>query len=226
MKLRLALLLILIAAILAFKFLPWYVLVGLAVVFVLSIKFLGKKALLWVFSLPFRAKGAALRGAPVEVHSIEPCPAPQRRSGDSDDDDEDSENGEASDDDGAHDEGEEFESGVLITGDVSSNDPRSYYRVEATISPKHSKQLFDHWEIGELGLGLPNYSPMDGDGKDACPIDALEVELDGKFTPDDGYKLMGPQRLRFVVDVSPGVQRLVFNYYFETFGEVQIPAPK
>jgi hypothetical protein len=217
---RIILLLIIIALILAFKFLPWYVLVALAVVFVLSMKFLGKKLILWLFSLPFRAKGAALRGATVEVHSIAACAPPERPVEESNvgGDEEGSDDGESPDEEAPPGEGQ------LIACDVPTEEPRNYYRVEATITPGSKKQLFQHWEIGEVGLVLPKYSPFGGNGDDSCRVEALEVELDGAFTPDDGYKLMGPQRLRFVAGVKPGVDRLVFHYYFEKFGELLIPA--
>src|SRR5262245_3352587 len=102
---RIGLLLVLIAVILAFKFLPWYVLVALAAAFVLSLKFLGKKLIQWLFSIPFRAKGAALRGATVEVHSITSCARPEPRR----DEAIDSAAGDLSDADDDEDESDELD---------------------------------------------------------------------------------------------------------------------
>src|SRR5579859_6567540 len=73
---KLFLILLLVLVILAVKFLPWYVLVGLVVLFVLSAKFIGRMLLYWLFTVPFRAKGAVLRGATATVHSLERVPAP------------------------------------------------------------------------------------------------------------------------------------------------------
>ncbi len=214
---RTGLLLFLIAVILAFKFLPWYVLVGLAVVFVLSMRLLGRKLIEWVFSLPFRAKGSALRRATVEIHSIVPCAAPERQP----EEPACIESDEIADDD--EDDTGEREAGTLIRM-IVPDDPRLHYRVEATISPKQSGQLFNHWEIGEVILLRPGRGLFSRIADDVCRIEALEVELDGQFTPDEGYKLIGPQRLRFVIAVKPGIDRLQFHYYFENIGDLVIPA--
>src|SRR5262245_22261131 len=131
---RIGLLIVLILVILAFKFLPWYVLVALAVAFVLSLKFLGKKLIQWLFSLPFRAKGAALRGATVEVHSITSCARPEPRreeasetdaDGFSDDDDDEDESDEGDDD--------SEQKAELIT-QREPDEPRHYFRLDATIT--------------------------------------------------------------------------------------------
>src|SRR5262245_17003694 len=77
-RLRWALLLVLILIILAFKFLPWYVLVGLAVVLVFGAPLVGRWLLYRLFLLPFKAKGAVLHQAAVTVHALDPAvpPAP------------------------------------------------------------------------------------------------------------------------------------------------------
>ena len=215
---RIILVLILIAAILAFKFLPWYVLVALVVLMVFGLKFFGRKLFEWLFSLPFRAKGAALRNATVAVHFIVPCAAPERPPEESRAD----QNGHGDEDP----DDEDPDAHKRLNGAVEPEliVPRNYYRVEATITPASKKQLFDHWEIGELRLVPPDYDPFKCQEDEACPVESLEVQLEGAFTPDDGYKLMGPQRLRFVVGVRPGVSKMKFNYYFEKFGELAVPA--
>ena len=57
------LLLFLVLVILAFTFLPWYVLVGLAVVAVFSAKYVGKWLVYRLFMMPFKAKGSVLHDA-------------------------------------------------------------------------------------------------------------------------------------------------------------------
>jgi hypothetical protein len=223
----LLLILLLVLFVLAFKFLPWYVLVALVVVFVLTARFFGKRLLLRLVSIPFRAKGAVLRHATATVHALQHVDAlpPDDTPDDDDDDDEDS----------PHDK----EPGA----------PRDYYRLEVTVSPKSSAGPFHHWEIGELALVHPDFNLMAEkrqDLADLCDIKKREVQVTSSFTPDDddegphdaepkktyqvgdfvpdqGYKLPGPQRLRLLLAVKPGTGRLVFQYYFEKFGEVVIP---
>lgn len=185
-----------------------------------------KKLLLLFFSLPFRATGAALRGATAAVHSLERLPAPPLELA------------------AKHDESDD---------ERKPDEPRDYYRLEVTISPKASVGPFHRWEIGELALVHPD-SSLVADGQreiaDLCDIRQREVQVSesfvphrededdeepdspsekrqapavGTFTPDDGYKLPGVQRLRLLLAVKPGTRRLVFQYYFEKFGEVVLP---
>jgi hypothetical protein len=222
---KLLFILLLVLVILACKFLPWYVLVGLAVLFVLSAKFIGKKLLLWLFTLPFRAKGAVLHHATATVHSLERVPAPPPVPAQADEEE--------------------------SPQDMQQKEPRDYYRLNVTISPKPSAGPFHLWEIGELRLVHPDYRVMaDGQEEEAelCEIEQWEVQVNelfiasdddenepvadsqtrkthevGEFIPDQGYKLPGPQRLRLLLAIKPGTRRLVFQYYFEKFGEIVIP---
>src|SRR2546430_12006750 len=53
---------------------------------------------------------------------------------------------------------------------------------------------------------------------------SLDVQQEGAFKPDEGFKFEGPQRLRLLIAVKPGTSRLKFRYYFEEFGAVVLPA--
>jgi hypothetical protein len=225
----LLLILLVVVVILAFKFLPWYVLIGLAVLFILSAKFLGKTLLLWVVSMPFRAKGAVLHHATASVHALEwvaePPPEPVT---DDEDDEED------------------------LPKNKERPEMRDYYHLDVTISPKPSAGPFHHWEIGELNLVHPDFNLMRERREelaDLCEIKQREVQVNelfasdeddddddaaadstpqksyqvGDYVPDQGYKLPGPQRLHLLLAIKPGTPRLVFQYYFEKFGEVVIP---
>jgi hypothetical protein len=216
--------LLIVLVVLALKFLPWYVLVGLAVLFVLSVKFLGKALLLWLFSLPFRAKGAVLHGATASVHTLERVdePPPERATADEDD----------------------------VSNSEERPELRDYFRLEVTVSPKPSGGPFHYWEIGELSLVHPDFNLMGGRHEElagVCEIRQCEVQVNellvkgdadeapeadsefgesyrlGEFIPDRGFKLPGPQRLRLLLAIKPGTRRLAFQYYFEKFGEVVIP---
>src|SRR5687767_5592787 len=80
--LRILFLVVLLVAVLialAIRYLPWYVSVGLLVLFFVSAKYLFRWGIQRALMIPFRMKGAALRGATVEVHSVEATTPPVRR---------------------------------------------------------------------------------------------------------------------------------------------------
>lgn len=211
--LRFILLLLLIGLVLAIRYLPWQVLVGGFLVLVATFYLLRGWAFVWLFSLPFRAKGAVLRGATATVHYIRPTDSsaliPVYEANE--------------------DEQDEPDAG-----------PRDAYELEATITPGAPHGPFRLWEVGEIQLVEPNHRPLRDDSSDACTIvehklltevvDAPTAPAAGDMPPDgdpedagDPAKVFGPHRLRFVISVRPGVRRLVFAYYFEKFGEVTIP---
>ena len=71
MKIIGVLLLVLLAsAVLAFRFLPWQAVVGGIVLMILAGYFFSGRILEALFKIPFRAKGAVLRGATAEIHSL------------------------------------------------------------------------------------------------------------------------------------------------------------
>src|SRR5262249_741417 len=66
--------------------------------------------------------------------------------------------------------------------------------------------------------------PVDDDDEPVTESKTKKAHQVGEFVPDHGYKLPGPQRLRRLLAVKPETGRLVFQYYFEKFGEVIIPS--
>jgi len=78
MKIIGALLLILVAsAVLAFRFLPWQAVVGGIVLLILAGYFFSGRILEALFKIPFRAKGAVLRRATAEIHSLTGAAKPE-----------------------------------------------------------------------------------------------------------------------------------------------------
>ena len=63
-------LLLIAGAVLAVIYLPWWVTVGAIVLFLAIVFIFGGRILEAIFKIPFRAKGAVLRGAAAEVHSV------------------------------------------------------------------------------------------------------------------------------------------------------------
>jgi hypothetical protein len=213
---RAVVLLVLVAVIfgfvLAIKYLDWWVLLALIVAMVVGARYGVRLLLRRLFMMPFKAKGAVLRDAAVRIHSIEPAEGPPtkllvRPARDRTEEDEDLSEDEDVDEEPEQDMG-----------------PRSYYRVEVTIDPRPKKGGFQHWEPGELLLVRPETDVMKFDeDDDTCRIDELEVEQDGRFQTDEGWKFVGPARLRMRIGVRPDVRRLTFQYYFEKFGELELP---
>jgi len=177
----------------AVKFLPWWGLVLALVAGIVAGKWLIARLLARLLTAPFKLKGAVLRGASIEVHSAEPAQAPPAAPGE----------------------------------DVSAG-PRRYVRVELTVTPAAGVESpFQTWEPGELRLVKEDarFDPDDpeADEDHQVSIRSVEIQHECRFQHDDGWKLPGPQRLRLLLAVSPGIDRLKFRYYFEEFGRVELP---
>ncbi len=148
---------------------------------------------------PFKAKGAVLSGAQATLHSVGAAEQPARRY------DPDEEDGEIT-------EGE----------DAGPRPQPRWYRIDVTITPRANVGAFRLWEPGELQL-------VPGPGSEADPDNALSFEevrvwQHGSFRDDEIGKYEGPQRLELLAGIPEGVDVLRFNYYFEQFGEVRLPA--
>ena len=169
---------------LAIQVLPWWALLLGAVALVVIGKIVAGRILRALITIPFKAKGAALRGASVQVHKVLPLEA---------------------------------------VHESTEGQPR--FEIEVTISPATSDGPFQSWEPGDLRLVRPG-SKVDPDSEtddESCNIESLEIEQEGVFKADEGMKYGGPQRLKLVVSVVPGVSALKFRYYFEEFGSIQLP---
>jgi hypothetical protein len=197
---RLILLLLLVAFILALRYLPWWGIVLLVISLALAGRFLGRYLLRSLFMMPFKMKGQVLRRARAEVHSVEPTAAPA---------------------------GTEL---ALVDGQADEETmppepapPRDYYWIDVTITPTPTTGPFQFWEPGELLL-VPIDAKASLDDDETYQVGDVEVFHDGRFGPDEGMKYPGPQRLRVRVGLPVGSpRRWKFRYYFETFGEVVLP---
>jgi uncharacterized protein (DUF58 family) len=213
---RLILLVLFVLVVLAFRFLDWWMLLILGAAVILLGNFFAKKLFLWIFSMPFRAKGRVLRNATVEIHSIHPAAPPVKNRGaaqarlpteEEDDDEED----------------DEDEPDVV----------RDYYEIEVTITPQPQPGPFQHWDYGEVTLANPG-KRWDVDD-DTCRVANVELVRTGTVLldsrrlddddEDDGPKVAGPHRLRMLIGVKGGIRELVFSYYFEKFGKVSLVSP-
>src|SRR5262245_39703934 len=156
--------------------------------------------------LPFRMKGAVLKGASIQIHSIRPAEPPAKREPRI----EQSEDGDHADD---------VDQEAFKEEDKT---PRRYYSLDVTITPKPPTGKFQLWEPTELLLVDPSVANDIESDQDHCVISKFELEDDGQFT-DAFEKYDGPRRLRLLLGVKEGVRELRFRYYFEPFGNVTIP---
>lgn len=198
---RLTLLATAVGTVLAFKLLGWWAVVVVPAALLgagaVAAKLFGGRLLEFALKAPFKAKGAVLRNADVEVHAVRPADEPMREAHREDPDD-----------------------------GTAASTPVTYFWLDATIRPAAGGAgPFQHWEPGELRLVTPGTDPAaDDEGEPPCEIIQVRVEQDGKLAEDEGYKLPGPQRLQLGIGVKPGIHELQFQYYFETFGRVLLPA--
>lgn len=217
---RLILLVLFVLVVLAFTFLKWWQILILGAVLIVLSKFVAKRAVLWLFSMPFRAKGKVLRKASVEIHSVRAAAVPARKPA--------AEKARLSDEsNGAEDEDDDD------VEDHESEEPdvaREYYEIEVTITPQTPTGPFLYWDFSEVALVRPGKRWDEDD--DTCRVESADLVREGtvlldageKDDDDDGTKVAGPRRLRMLIGVKPGVRELVFNYYFESFGRLQLSA--
>ena len=161
-----------------------------------------------LFMLPFRAKGAVLRGARVTVHSVEPA-----------------ETGRATEEtiiDAA--------TGAIYpvhaeTGGSSGLDPSlSWYWVETTITPTGMSGPFSLWEPSELVLAGEKARSGSTTGlEEVGTIADYRLWRDGQWTDDQIGKHPGEQRLRLLIGVPPSAPRVRLRYYFEILGSIDLP---
>jgi len=183
------------ALVAAARLLPWWALPALFACLVLTVVALFKWGLRRLLLIPFRAKGAVLRDAAVDVHAIERAerPAPTA-SGDSE---------------------TTSERGPLAHARLEFTvAPRAAHGPFTLWEPGELRLVGPEARAGEPRPGEASFDVV-----------FLEVLEDGRFEPDRGMKYGGPQRLRLLVAVPPGQRRLRIRYYFDVFGSLPLPGP-
>lgn len=202
---HLLLLLFVVAAVVAaglawvFKHLPWWQTAALVVGLLVVAKLVAARLFTWALSIPFKWKGAVLKGATVQVHSISPASPPAKKT----------EANGGSDDESA-----------------PESSARNYFLLDVTVTPTAPPGKFTQWGPNEVQLVKTEsrvrlHSASDED--DACEVKRIEVEDEGQFKEDEGFTYAGARRLKLLLAVQPGTSRLKFRYYFEEFGEVELP---
>jgi hypothetical protein len=172
--------------------------VGIASLFLL--RFLVGRMLRKAFEAPFAAKGAVLKNAQARVHSVTPTSAPAR------------------------DPDEELDEDNADLGV-----PRAWYLVDTTIIPAPATGPFQMWEPGELGLAGPEAQSgpdlEDPDEEEGFRLYQSWIRNNGEWEEDEGAKYEGAQELRLLICAPLSARRARLRYYFEVFGEIELPQP-
>lgn len=220
-----ALLAFVVVTIAAFVYLKWWQAL-LVVVFMILGTMLGLRLLMKsigqvigkAMTKAFELKSNALKGAMVQVHSVEPTDAPPPRLIEQAD-----ENGNGEDDEIEDDE---------PAGISEPARPLVYYRIDFTLTPNPSPGPMTHWDVDDLVVVDVNAPPLrlDLSGKTPDPdpgegdhFESVQILNDWRLEADDEGKHEGPRRLSVVVGVPPGFRELKFRYYTEQFGRVVLP---
>jgi hypothetical protein len=194
---------------------PGLLLAFLAVVlFALVVRLTAGRILQALFLAPFKAKGAVLRGADGQVHSVLPAAAPEL--------DESLERTE----DMTDEEWDEIQAEQEEQRQERKN--ARFYQVEVTITPREPQPGgFTMWEPGDLSLASPGAQggSMDDDDDFDAWIENVQIYEDGAWRDDEGLKYHGPQRLRLLVGMPRNLTGARFRYYLEVFGDLDLTAP-
>lgn len=252
-----------VGAVLAIKFIPWYWIVAIVVAAFVLGKFVLSKLLVKALLAPFKAKGAVLHDAIASVAVIERVDPPSEASirdallGMNDPDDWDEDDDDRYDDEQADDERPERHTEAPIEDNegrqnvrrIPDSDEREldseteevlreqmrdfarrdWYALEVTIEPKPATGHFSHWEPGELLLvDINKATDPESLNRDESDADELVImhdyalKVEGAFIEDEYGKHEGPQTLRLIVGALPEADRLKFQYYFESFGNISL----
>jgi hypothetical protein len=202
----------------AFIYLPWWqaliVVLAMILAIVMGVRFLLRnlgKILSDSMLKMFEVKSQVLRGAQVQVNSVQPTTAP------ADTDDEESE---------APSEGGSATRPLRRQVD--------YFLIDVTIKPAGVQGPMQHWDLDDLRVvpfDTPAATLQEMAGDDAAEsiegYDLRDVKVmeNHQFVADQQGKYEGPRQISAVVGVPSHVRELKFQYYGEQFGHIKLPPP-
>jgi hypothetical protein len=197
------LIVLIILAVLAIKYLPWWALIILLVGGGLGLQWAVKYGLKQAFLLPFKAKGQVLKGATAQVHNVQPTNMPTVKQN------ADSHPGE-------------------IADQRARYHQLKWYTVDVSIAPQPtgSAVAFPAWEPSDLVLVMPGNTVKSLESLAEAEVSTIhdyEIYQTDRFQFDHEGKHLGSQRLKFLVGIEPNVTTLQFRYYLELFGQVEFP---
>jgi hypothetical protein len=223
--LRLIVLITLVLLVVAFRYLPWWLLVSIVVVLILLRRFLFGWVVGLVLLISVGGLGKVLRGATVDVHNVRPTERPATLSSAPELGQIETTPHEESEVQAAAEEADEGAA-------AQSAGPRNWFEVDITITPRPlTKNQFPVWDVEGLRLTKPGSSLKEED--DSCYVASVQAVPEGVvlLTPgqtgptdaDENFgKMTGPARLKMVIGVRPDVRQLVFRYFSEAFGSLVV----
>jgi hypothetical protein len=182
----------LVGAVLAVRWLPWWALVLGILLLVLLGKFIIGRLVRKLFLMPFRAKGAVLKGASARVHKVSPAAASPVVG-----------MTETSADPSKH---------YLVEVTIVPEEPKGPFGLW---EPGELRLVRPESAL------RPESDDAD-DEDSACEVTKIQIENEGTWNDDEGMKYGGAQRLRLHLMTEPNVQELKFRYYFEEFGSIKL----
>lgn len=178
----------------AVKFLPWWGVAGGVVVGLVLMKAIGGYLLKKLFLMPFKAKGAVLKGAKVTVHSVTAVPPPPPSSDEEEDEDV-----------------KRYTNHYLVDATIVPGENKG---------PFH---CWNPEEIELIQFGKAVNPDADSDERKDGEVTGVEVFAENAYHKFDGEKFTDSNRFRFRVRAHPKLRRASFSYYFTTFGDIQLP---
>lgn len=182
-----------VGAVLAARWLPWWALVLGFLLLVALGKWAIGRIVRKLMLMPFRAKGAVLKGASARVHGVSPAAA-------------------SATEETAGASGESREH-YLVEVTITPSDPKGSF----SLWEPGELRLVRPESV------LRPYSDEPDDEDNACTITRIQIEDEGQWKDDEGMKYGGAHRLRLHLAAQHGVQKLKFRYYFEEFGNITLP---
>jgi len=205
---------VLVGLVVAIKYLPWWGIVILFAVPILTWKWIAGAIFAFYVRRVAGDLAKALVGATVEVHSLKAVPAPDRDKLEAllaeHDDEED----------------KEFAESLKDAADQLPQELH-WYEMEATIKPKFAPAEGEDnpgWPPRSLMLIAPGgkWGTID----DVCLIASVEMEFQGRMQLATRLNAFGEERVRLLFGVKPGTRKLIFHYLTENFGDViELPPP-
>ncbi|BDM83890.1 hypothetical protein [Acaryochloris marina] len=186
--------------VIAIKFLPWWGSILLLVGIAFAIRFGGGYLFKRMLLIPFKVKGKALSNAEVEVHSVTLASEPIREA--------------TSEEDEEYLREERLEDQQLV-----------WYFFDLTITPQPKSEGFIYWEPGEIIFARMDTKPHQLDEDDSVSkLHDYKIFEGETFQEDEDCKYQGPLRLKFHAGLQPHLKEVQLRYYFELFGNIEIPS--
>jgi hypothetical protein len=176
----------------------------------------------------FSMKARVLRGATMQVHSIEAVPKPPEVIAEAATEEE-TDVEEAAEEAEVEDSGDERAASESDRAEQAEpeepeqpEEPKEYFAIDLTITPREEGQHV--WEPGEFVLATEKISSLEElEAKEVGTTDGVLIWDGSAFVLDEQCKYPGIQRLKLTVATTPGTSKAWLHYYNEPIGCLELP---